>query len=441
MKIVLIGGGSYVFAPSVIKDVIIDSKLTNFDFVLVDINLEAAQLLAKAAARIAKAEGVNVNVSATNNREEALAGASYVITSIAVQGEKRWLMDYEICKQEGIPQELRETGALSGITYALRNATLIMDVCRDMERLCPSAILLNVSNPLTRLHEAINRYTKIEAYGFCSVAQCGQYGYERIATGLGLHYSDIDVVSAGINHFSWVISIRDKKTGADLFPAYIDSLILKEKTDNESSVTLRWYRKYGALIAPPVDHVGDFLPAQDGVHYLTQPPFHGNAEERARRIDNMKRFADGEVEYGDNMGEHATNIYRQIFVHGASWEHPGLFAVARHRGDNLCLPALNLPNRGYLPQLPADAIVEIPAHLCAGKLEPMSGIMLPSGVVDMCLNQCEVAAIVAKAAVEGDRAAAKTAIEIDQAITHKAAATRALEKILEIHADIMPQFN
>jgi len=425
MKIVLIGGGSYVFAPSVIDDLIIKAKLTNFDFVLVDINLEGAQLLAKITERIALAEGVNVNVSATSDRLQALDGADFVITSLAYQGEKRWNMDYEICKQEGIPYELRETGALSGIVYSFRNITLLMGICRDMEKLCPNAILLNVSNPLTRIHEAINRYTNIKAYGFCNVAQCGAHGYEIVASTLGRHYADIDVTSAGINHFSWILSIRDKATKADLLPEYVEKLLSAPHPWENGQVKHRWYEQYGAVAAPPVDHVADFLPYQPNIHYLDKAPYHGNAEERAKRVANMKLVADGTLDYRG----------AECFDHG-SWEHPALVAVAIHTKTDMYLPILNVPNKNCIPQLPQDAIVEVPVNITGGKVVPATGITLPKAVADMCVNQCEVAEMVARAAVEGDRALAFKIIEVDQAITEKEAAARALARMLEAHEDI-----
>ena len=424
MKIVLIGGGSHVFAPSVIEDLLITAKATNFDFALVDINLEGAELIASVARRIAMEEGLTVNVTATANRLEALPNANFVITSLAYQGVKRWNMDYEICKAEGIPYELRETGAISGISYSIRNITLLMEICNDMERLCPSAILLNVSNPLTRVHEAIHRYTNVTAYGFCNAALCGANGYERIAKILGRHWKDIDVTTAGINHFVWVLAIKERNTGADLLPEYIEKHLAIQDLE-EAHVPQRWYKQYGAFASPYSDHVGDFLPYQEGIHYLTRPPYHGNAEERARKIESLRQVAEGLVNYKD----------AECFQNG-SWEHPGLFAHVVYGKKDMYLPMLNLPNNGYLPQLPQNAIVEVPVQITAGKLVPTTGLVLPTAIADICNNQCTVAQMVAEAAVTRNRKLALDIIEVDQAITEKAAARQALEKILDAHGDI-----
>ena len=426
MKIVIIGAGSYVFTPTVIEDLIIKSKLQDCRIVLMDLNIEPIQLMADITKLIASDNQVRVEVTATTDRLSALEGADYVITTVAIQGAKRWLMDYAICKEEGIPFELTETGKISGISYGFRSIALMMDICRDMEKLCPEAKLFNVSNPLTKVHEAIHRYTRIASYGFCNVALCGPNGYEKIASTLGCDYLDIDVASAGINHFTWIISIRDKKTGADLFPEYLDKL--NNSTDRDDMVRRDWYREYGGITAPPVDHSGEFLPFHPDVHYYETPPFHGSESEREQRFEEMRQMASGELDY--------RNVPHFL---GNSWEHPGLVIGALENKTHLHIPALNAPNAGYLPQLPEGSIVEVPAEVKDGCIQFAESIYLPGKTSELCLNQSQLAGMIAQAAVEGNRSLAFEIIETDNAITHKAAANKALAKILKAHADILPQ--
>ncbi|MCL2377645.1 MAG: hypothetical protein FWC77_00805 [Defluviitaleaceae bacterium] len=427
MKVVIIGGGSYVFVPTVIEDLIIKSKL-NCHITLVDLNLEAVNLLAEITKQIAADHGVAVDVSATSDRVAALANADYVINTAAIQGFKRWQMDYDICKDEGIPFELRECGALSGIAYGIRTITLLLDICKDMGKLCPSAKLFNVSNPLTKVHEAIHRFTNIESYGFCSVAQCGADGYERIAQTLGLHHTEIDVVSAGLNHFSWIVSINDRASGEDLLPAYLE--ILRNSADRDSRLRLRWYMEYDAIPALYADHFAEFLPYQPDVHYLYAPPFHGNEAERLQRFEEMRQMAAGKLDYKKVP----------LFL-GHSWEHPGLVAGALTHKTSMHINALNLPNSGCLPQLPDGAIVEVPTKITDGIIQPAKGIMLPEKAANACINQCKVAGMIATAAVQGDEKLALEVVELDRSITEKAAAARALKRILMAHKDILPQFS
>ncbi|MCL2775222.1 MAG: hypothetical protein FWD71_18020, partial [Oscillospiraceae bacterium] len=118
----------------------------------------------------------------------------------------------------------------------------------------------------------------------------------------------------------------------------------------------------------------------------------------------------------------------------------GLVIGAIENNADLHLNALNVPNDGCLPQLPEGAIVEVPAEVKNGCIQPAKKIYLPDKTVEICLNQCSVAGMIAKAAVEGNSALAYEIIGIDEAITHKKEAMRALKKMLKAHADILPQF-
>jgi alpha-galactosidase len=302
----------------------------------------------------------------------------------------------------------------------------MMDICRDMEKMCPKAKLFNVSNPLTKVHEAIHRYTKIDAYGFCSVAQCGSNGYEKIALTLGRDHAEIDVVSAGLNHFSWVISIKDHKTNEDLFPKYLDELYKASANNEDSKIMWEWYEQYGAVIAPPIDHASDFLPYQPNIRYYDSPPFHGSESERLQRIEEMKRMASGELDY------------RSVsYFLGVTWEHPGLVIGAISNKTDYHINCLNIPNDGYLPQLPEGAIVEVPADIRNGCIQAFKGITLPNKTVEVCLNQSQVAAMIAKAAVEGDKELVPKIIDTDIALVDKAAAKRAIKRMISAHADIL----
>ena len=183
-------------------------------------------------------------------------------------------------------------------------------------------------------------------------------------------------------------------------------------------------------MAPPVDHASDFLPYQPDIHYLDRPPFHGSEAEREQRFEEMRRMAAGELDYRDV--DH--------FL-GVSWEHPGLLIGALENKTFLHLNALNVPNAGYLPQLPEGAIVEAPADIKDGCVEPVKGIILPEKTIEICLNQCRVAGMIAQAAVEGNRKIIDEIIETDRSITYKAAAALAMNRMLEAHADVLPQFS
>ena len=186
MKIVLIGAGSYVFAAGVVHDAIVDHRIDGLELSLVDVDLEAAQGMAAVAERMASDAGLEVEASATDDRAAALPGADYVVVCAEVQGARRWQMDYEVLSEAGMPEQARECGGLGGLLKALRTTTLVLDIARDMERLCPRAWLLDVTNPMPRVVTAVTRATKVRCAGFCNAAW-GAYGdYHRLGRLLGL---------------------------------------------------------------------------------------------------------------------------------------------------------------------------------------------------------------------------------------------------------------
>jgi len=218
MKIVVIGAGSFVFGTTVLKDVIERHRLAGCAIHLVDINADAARLMAAFGDHMARSLNVPCTVTPHTDYRRVLPGADFVILCAAPEAQRRWEMDCAVLQDVGMPNQQRECGGLGGLSNSLRAISLALDVSQDMEKLCPQAILLDVTNPMPRVVTAINRFTSIRAYGFCNVAFGGPTGYEEIARLLQHPLSQIRVVTAGLNHFAWLISVRDAETGRDLMP-------------------------------------------------------------------------------------------------------------------------------------------------------------------------------------------------------------------------------
>ncbi|WP_048747388.1 hypothetical protein [Paenibacillus sp. P22] len=250
MKIVLIGGGSFVFAPTVLEDCIVKHRMEG-ELVLVDLNLEAAAAMAGAGRALARQHGVDLLVSETDNREEALPGADFVILSAAPQGALRWKMDFDILKQFGLDDQARECGGLGGMLGAFRSIAMAMELARDMERLCPAALLLDVTNPMPRVVTAVARFSSVGVAGFCNIAHRSGQGYGLLPGLIGRKPHEVDIVTGGLNHFAWVLSMKDKQSGADLLPElrsfveHGDWSGLDEDLQRELDVMKRWLGQYG----------------------------------------------------------------------------------------------------------------------------------------------------------------------------------------------------
>ncbi|MBD2872488.1 family 4 glycosyl hydrolase [Paenibacillus arenilitoris] len=434
MNIVVIGGGSFVFAHTVVEDVIVKHRLDNTSkLILVDLNEEAALAMAAAGRTVAKALGVTVQIEATVDREQALVGADYVIVSASPQGARRWQMDYDILVELGMPDQARECGGVGGLLNSFRSITLLMDICRDMERLCPNAMLLDVTNPMPRVVTAIERFTAIKSAGFCNIAYRGPDGYAFLPSLIGKRPEEVEIVTAGLNHFAWVVSVKDRKSGEECLPL-LEQYLIKgdwsnqpEWTWRELSVMQRWLKQYGAVAAGAVDHHAEYLPFQEDIRYTVTPPYHGSEEERRLRLMELREIADGQRDW------------QELFKH-PSWEHPVDLAVALEWEEDVRVDILNLRNNGSLSQLPEDRIVEAPVQIHQGELQPMPVPEFPSELAKLIRSISDVHELAARAAVEGNRELARAALEIDPAVTDKAAAFEALDRMLKVHADMLPQF-
>lgn len=429
MKIAIIGAGSYVFTPTALRDAIEKHRLDDAEIVLVDLDATAAETMCGYGRRMAQDLGVRCRLSHTIDRRAALAGADFAILCASPQGLRRWTMDTEILLRHNLADQSRECGGLGGLSNALRSITLALDVARDMEKLCPRAVLLDVTNPMPRVVTAVRRFSSIPAFGFCNAAQGGRTGYERVAQwvrGVGPGEPaveaarSISVLTAGLNHFAWVLSVRDRASGRDLMPLMLDAV--SRIQDRSGDVLRRWLAQYGAVAAAGNDHTGEFLPPQPGVHYHTTSPFHGSGPQREEYWRGLREAAAGTRSWQD-----VTTI--------ASWEHPVDLAVALCSKSPHAMPMLNFPNDGCMPQLPAGRIVEAPVQIDAGIVKGLP-VTLPDGVAKICRAVSDVHELAAEGAARRSRSLLRQAVEIDPAIPDKTAALAALDEMLSAHADI-----
>jgi alpha-galactosidase len=422
MKIVVIGAGSFVFGPTVLRDAIERHRLAGSEIALVDLDADAVRIMTVLGQRMAADLGVACTVSAHTDRLEALPGADFVILSAAPEGRRRWLMDCAILEAAGLEGQRRECGALGGMSNALRAITLALGVARDMERLCPKAVLLDVTNPMPRVVTAVNRFTEVRAYGFCNVAFGGPAGYDGIARILGRPAAELAVVSAGLNHFAWLAAVRDAATGEDLMAQAHRAV--RARTDPDGAVLRDWLDRYGAVAMSGTHHQAEWLPPDPRVVYDGKPPYHGTPEDRQVRRQELEAASEGRIDW-------------RGATQSGSWEHPVDVAAALGRSANLDFPILNLINQGYLPDVPDGRIVEVPARIENGQVQGVRVGALPAGVAEVCRQVSAVHELVAEGAAMRSREKLAEAVECDIAIPDKKAALGALDRMLEAHRDLL----
>ncbi len=260
-KIVLIGAGSHVFSRHLISDILSYPELRDSTITLMDIDKEPLDLITALAKTLVEQHRFKTQIESTTNRREALEGADYVIVTIRVGGMQPLRADIGIPTKYGINQGVGDTIGPGGVFYGSRHIPVILDICHDIEELCPDAWLLNYTNPMAMLCWAINDYTHIKNVGLCHSVQGTA---AQLARYIGAPYDEISYWVAGINHMAWFLELKWR--GEDAYP------LLKEKFKDPEiySGPEEWtepdivraeiYKAFGYFNTESSQHMSEYVP-------------------------------------------------------------------------------------------------------------------------------------------------------------------------------------
>ena len=432
-KIVMIGAGSASFGSSVIREAFTTRELWGSELVLVDKNQTTLSKMLKVVERINRELGADYLIKSTTNRCDALSGADFVIIAIAIDRNKMWKYDFEIPKKYGIRHVLGENGGPGSLFHTMRNIPMILDICRDMEKLCPDALLINFTNPESRICLAINKYSRIKAVGLCH--QIGA-GLNIVSAITGRKRDNIDIKASGLNHFTWMLDIRDMSTGEDLYP----ELIEKEKNfDPEYEKLSRYiFHKFGIFPVPGDGHLGEYIPF--AFEMMSEKGFDFEVDEKYR-VD-MDKFI-------EDIGNGALPIDATMCE---DWFGPDCSLLTPSNEDaftiikgmtfntNEYLISVNIPNNGCISNLPDDAIVEVPALVGGFGIKGLSMGELPRGVAALCNAQIAVQHLVVDAGATGNPVLAMQALLVDPCVTSANSAEDIFKELMKINMPYLPQF-
>jgi alpha-galactosidase len=210
---VLIGAGSTVFTPGLLRDITSSRVFDDYTVHLVDLNGEAAETMAAIGRRLAAQQGSGVRFEAHTDRRAALPGARFVTTTIAVGAAAGWHADLEIPARYGIRQTVGDSVGPGGVLRALRHIPELVAIAGDVADLAPQAWLINYSNPLTANVRAITRETEVKTVGLCHGTMHTKLALSKA---LGLDSDAVHTVFAGLNHLCWLLDIRSGDTDGRL---------------------------------------------------------------------------------------------------------------------------------------------------------------------------------------------------------------------------------
>lgn len=411
-KIVFIGAGSMSFGLPTFRDIFTCRDLEGAHLSLVDIDPQNLQRMEGLARRLNRDTGMNLTIEATGERRDVLAGADFVVSSIAIERCELWQQDFEIPKKYGIRHCLGENGGPGALFFTLRTIPVIMDIVRDMEELCPNAYFFNFSNPETRIVLAVNRYTSIKSVGLCHGVFMGQ---DDVAQILSRPYDSIKVFAAGMNHFQWLMSIRDAATGEDLYPEFWAREAVFDKGFRPYS--RRMARAFGLWPTCSDDHLGEYQAYgwQAGEHGYD---FAADAADRVEMARNIAKMTENGAAEGflRSSGEKAVELIRAV-----------------HFNIPTQFPSGIVLNDGSITNLPADVAVEVPLIADATGIRKVHVGEMPMGPVALMNQQVGPQRLSVMAALQGSKELALQALLVDPVINNVDAAVALLDELWEIN--------
>ena len=407
-RIVFIGAGSTVFARNLMGDILSFPELASSTIVLHDINEERLRTSEIVGHKIIETLGVSATIEATTDRRAALAGANYVITMFQVGGYKpSTVIDFEIPKKYGLEQTIADTLGVGGIMRGLRTIPVILDICRDMEELCPDALLLNYVNPMSMLCWAISRSSSIKTIGLCHSVQ---HTAHQLAEDLGIDAETVEFRCAGINHMAFYLDFQQRqgKELVDLYPRIAERATIfpmptrgdVERSDGgfdglSDAVRYEMFKRLGYFVTESSEHFSEYVP------WFIKSGRSDLLDKFGIPLDEYPRRCERQIEGWETLRTRLENPDARVRV-VQSMEYGSGIIHSMETGQPRVVYG-NVPNRGIISNLPDDCCVEVPCVVDASGITPTHIGALPPHLAALMQTNINVQSLTVEAALTGKR--------------------------------------
>jgi len=388
LKIAFLGAGSG-FVLSVARELVLDPVFQDCEFALTDPlpdRLEIAEKLVRGIFSSRECKN-KITVSTSLINDPALEGADYVVCSCEPKRYSNWYKDLSIPESFGCYQITGENGGPGGIIHALRNMNIFREIAEKMEKLCPDAVMMNFTNPMSFICTYMKNHTKIKTLGFCHQVH-GSFGV--ISEMLGYPPDELEVIAAGVNHLSWLFDVRHKGTRSSCMKEFIEK-VMKSRYWNEplpelssQIFTLEVLKTFKMYPVGYDEHIIEYMPffwekhewEQRGVKALTEE-YHTLALKNKHTLEIQRLWGErvNKPEFPANPGDpyYAENPCRAI--------------VALEKNVPAYFDAINIRNNGAIGNLPPDVILDIPGIAVGGEVRSIHVGDLPPGPLEICRRQ------------------------------------------------------
>jgi alpha-galactosidase len=433
-EIAIIGAGSHVFAQALVRDTLAFPALQDSTFRLVDIDPVPLGYMETIARKMIKQAGHPARVVATTDRRQALDGAGYVFVTVLVGGREPIAWDIDIPLKHGVDQCIGDTMGPGGIFRAMRTIPVLLDIARDMEELCPDAIMLNYTNPMSMLCQAVRQSTDVRVVGLCHSVQAA---HAELAAVIGEPASDCASWVAGINHQAWVLDFRCR--GQDAYERIRRAAWENEKWYAENTTRVEMLRHLNYYVTESSGHNSEYNPwfrkRPDLIGKYQGEGFNGAtgyikelySTDRQQYLSNLRQKAETTAQFDLKRGHEYGSYVINAMETGKPFRFNG-----------------TAENDGLITNLPCGCSVEVPCYAEKGAIRPCYVGELPSQLA--ALNGMAVAStsMAVEAALTGSKDLLYWSIAYDPltAAALSLQEIRALvDEMFQAEAHLMPTFD
>ena len=406
-KIAFIGAGSFGFTRALVRDILTFPAFADAELVLMDIDAERLGFIERAVNRIVEAGEYPAKVKSTLSRQEALDGADGVLITILQGGVQVFRTDIEIPMKYGVDFTVGDTRGPAGIFRALRTIPVMLDICGDVQRLAPDAVVLNYTNPMSMNCRAVQgAYPDLTMTGLCHSVQGTAM---MLANWIGAPYEEITYTCAGINHQSWYLDFL--WNGKDAYPLIREAILEKPDERKGERVRNEMFLHLGYYVTESSGHNSEYNPWYRKRPEIIEEYWPEGAERKGfgyhgivmknhlRREDTWRDVIKKQLEQPVDLkrgNEYASSIFNAIIGDHAPFQFNG-----------------NVRNFGLVDNIPSGNCVEVPVFASEHGLDPVPVGPLPPQCAMLTSLNSQIEELVVDGIVTGDEDKIRRAIYMD----------------------------
>ena len=424
INIAYIGGGSTRAPGTVASYILQGDNFAGSTITLIDKHPDKLELVKRIASRMAAVRGVDIRICTTTDLETGLTGTDAVLSSFRPGGFEMRYLDESIPLKHGVIGQ--ETQGPGGFFMALRSVRVIKEVLTLMEKVAPNAVLFNYTNPVNIVAQAVSDYSDVPVVSLCE----GPIVFpQEIVAGAGLDPTKLDATMIGLNHACW--STRHLYDGEDVIPLLEERLEAMQREGSADTETLRRLTLAVTMGSLPASYMNYYYYRDEVLRDLKAKP-------TTRAQDIMAAVPDYWQHYREQAKAENPVLEPERSRGGIFELELAVDVMDSFFSDKREVWTLNVPNRGAIPDMPPDRVVEVPCVVGKNKVTPLVSGPLPAPVRGLLGALGEYQELAARAAWEEDRRLALQALVSNPLVPSLPVAKALYEQMSAAQADYLP---